>query len=415
MRNLRAMFNEYKDEEDNPALTQEQRNLQAKLQELSLDSAAIWEREKSRGPLVAPWIIKLPYLVLCYFLDVVFEGRNPFSRFFLLETVARMPYFSYITMLHLYETLGFWRRSSDIKRIHFAEEWNEFHHLLIMESLGGDQPYWVRFMAQHSALAYYIALCVLWGISPTLSYRFSEMLETHAVDTYGQFVDENEHKLKALPPSMAAIQYYTIGVSDPLFGEYQTASVTSPDRGVRKVGTNLRSLYDVFVAIRNDEGDHVATMKSCLDPNEVTLSPALENRVLTGVALVSAVGYLFGESGIVGSLTSSLNQISSGGLQGFEGLADLTDGTTDLDSILSETAVSDISIMNWVVRGLAGVTNGVREVTGLDPELDEDAAGAAGSALEDMAAESLDGLGIESVIEIIRNIFVGVLEIIGML
>ena len=29
-------------------------------------------------------------------------------------------------------------------------------------------------------------------LSPTLSYKFSEMLETHAVDTYGQFVDENE-------------------------------------------------------------------------------------------------------------------------------------------------------------------------------------------------------------------------------
>lgn len=165
MRNIRAMIGEYKDEESNPALTERQRELQAKLKELTLDSEAIWDRERARGEVVAPWIIKIPYFVLCYLLDVVFEGRNSFSRFFLLETVARMPYFSYITMLHLYETLGFWRRSADIKRIHFAEEWNEFHHLLIMESLGGDQPYWVRFMAQHSALAYYLALCILWILS----------------------------------------------------------------------------------------------------------------------------------------------------------------------------------------------------------------------------------------------------------
>ena len=99
-----------------------------------------WEREKSRGPIIAPLIIKIPYYVLCYLLDVVFEGRYVPSRFFLLETVARMPYFSYITMLHLYESLGFWRRSKDVKRVHFAEEWNEFHHLLIMETLGSDQP-----------------------------------------------------------------------------------------------------------------------------------------------------------------------------------------------------------------------------------------------------------------------------------
>ena len=416
MRNLRAMFNEYRDEEDNPSLTERQRELQRRLQELTLDSAAIWERERARGPLVAPWIIKLPYLVLCFFLDVVFEGRNPFSRFFLLETVARMPYFSYITMLHLYETLGFWRRSADIKRIHFAEEWNEFHHLLIMESLGGDQPYWVRFMAQHSALAYYLALCVLWMMSPTLSYRFSEMLETHAVDTYGQFVDENEEKLKQLPPSMAAVEYYTVGVSDPMFGEYQTSSVSNPERGVRKPGTNLKSLYDVFVAIRNDEGDHVSTMKSCLDPKEATLSPALESRVLTGVALASAVGYFFGDSATLDNLASGFKQLSSGGgLQGLEGLTDLADGAADLDSVLTETASGDASLMNGVVGGLAGLANGIRELTGLDPELDEDAADAAGSAIEDVAAGGLDGLELEGVIEIVRNIAVGILELIGML
>ena len=57
--------------------------------------------------------------------------------------VARMPYFSYMAMLHLYETLGWWRTGAATKRVHFAEEWNEFHHLLIMEALGGNER-WVR-------------------------------------------------------------------------------------------------------------------------------------------------------------------------------------------------------------------------------------------------------------------------------
>ena len=121
MRNLRAMIGEYKDENDNPKLTDKQRELQSKLQELTLSSDAIWDRERARGEIVAPLIIKIPYFALCYLLDVVFEGRNAFSRFFLLETVARMPYFSYITMLHLYETLGFWRRSADIKVSSYTE------------------------------------------------------------------------------------------------------------------------------------------------------------------------------------------------------------------------------------------------------------------------------------------------------
>ncbi len=96
-----------------------------------------------------------------------------------------------------------------------------------MESLGGDQKWWVRFIAQHSAIVYFIVLTALWATSPSLSYKFSEMLETHAVDTYGQFLDENEELLKELPPSFAAIEYYTIGVSDPMFGEYQTSAIAS--------------------------------------------------------------------------------------------------------------------------------------------------------------------------------------------
>lgn len=223
-RNWNAMKGEYKDEEDID-LTQRQRDLRHQLDKLTLNSTEIWEREIADGPIVAPWIIKVPYLIVCYMLDVLFEHEYVFARFFLLETVARMPYFSYITMLHLYETLGFWRRSADMKRVHFAEEINEFRHLLIMESLGGDQKWWVRFLAQHSAIAYYVVLCVLWAVSPSLSYRFSEMLETHAVNTYGSFLDENEALLKQLPPSVAAIEYYALGTADSFYAEFQTSAL----------------------------------------------------------------------------------------------------------------------------------------------------------------------------------------------
>ncbi|CAN0361403.1 unnamed protein product, partial [Hapterophycus canaliculatus] len=35
-----------------------------------------------------PWFVMVPYKVLCWFLDVVFEDR-PIQRFWFLETVAR--------------------------------------------------------------------------------------------------------------------------------------------------------------------------------------------------------------------------------------------------------------------------------------------------------------------------------------
>jgi ubiquinol oxidase len=224
MRNWRAILGEYSDE---PPITfsSRQMDLQKKLKLLKLNSTEIWERELADGPIEAPFVIKIPYLAICYLLDAVFEGDFVPARFFLLETVARMPYFSYISMLHLYETLGFWRRSADAKRIHFAEELNEFAHLTIMESLGGDQTWWVRFIAQHSAIFYYFLLCGLFAISPSLSYRFSELLETHAVNTYSVFLDNNEDLLKELPPTNVAVNYYSLGLSDPFYAEFQTSPI----------------------------------------------------------------------------------------------------------------------------------------------------------------------------------------------
>jgi ubiquinol oxidase len=182
--------------------------MRVELDKLTLSNRAIWEREESRPPIKAPWVIKAPYFILCYVLDTVFDGR-PLPRLWFLETVARVPYFSYISMLHLYESLGWWRIGAAVKRVHFAEEWNEMHHLLIMESLGGDRAWIDRFMAGHAAVIYYWVLVLMWLLSPTLAYNFSELIEAHAVDTYGQFVDENAERLRALPAPRIAQRYYT--------------------------------------------------------------------------------------------------------------------------------------------------------------------------------------------------------------
>ena len=53
---------------------------------------------------------------LCYVLDVIYDKR-PIQRFWFLEVVARMPYFSYISMLHLYESLGWWRAGAELRRV----------------------------------------------------------------------------------------------------------------------------------------------------------------------------------------------------------------------------------------------------------------------------------------------------------
>jgi hypothetical protein len=70
---------------------------------------------------------QLVYLIKSTIFDTIFGEKTlerSFARFWALETIARMPYFSYLTVLHFYETIGRWRKS-DYLRIHFAETWNE--------------------------------------------------------------------------------------------------------------------------------------------------------------------------------------------------------------------------------------------------------------------------------------------------
>ncbi|KAJ1616351.1 hypothetical protein T492DRAFT_606295 [Pavlovales sp. CCMP2436] len=62
-------------------------------------------------------------------------------------------------MLHLYETLGWWRGEQLVRQLHFAQESNELHHLFIMEALGGDRRWSDRFLGRHSALFYFWLLC----------------------------------------------------------------------------------------------------------------------------------------------------------------------------------------------------------------------------------------------------------------
>jgi ubiquinol oxidase len=243
---------------------------------LTLDDDAVAIRERKRdadtGYLSnAPWISRAPYQVACRFLDWAFPNR-PIARFWFLETVARMPYFSYLSVLHLYETFN-WLHVAELRRTHFAEEWNELHHLLIMSALGGDAKWSDRFLAYHLSIVYYWLLVVLYIFSPRLSYNFSELLEKHAVDTYSQFLVENEAQLKTLPAPDIAIRYYK---NEDAFAFSNTGFTNGSVTEVRR--PPVATLYDVFQNICLDEEEHVKTMEACQDYDlvaKLTSSPYL--------------------------------------------------------------------------------------------------------------------------------------------
>jgi ubiquinol oxidase len=292
-------------------------DVRSRLAGLTLNDAAVWAREDERqsGPAAtqAPLPVKAFYWALCWVLDALFAGR-PVQRFWFLETVARMPYFAYISMLHLYESLGWWRAGAELRRVHFAEEWNELHHLQIMEALGGDARWTDRFMAAHASLFYYWACVVAYLASPDVAYAFSELVEGHAYDTYDQFLADNEAALKSIAPPRVALEYYE-GADLYLFDELvtgdgaatggvpsgggggngaTTTAAATPSSAPRR--PHVRSLYDTFAAIRDDEGEHIRTMASCRDNSIVRdlAAKRARGRLEAGGAPRRAVGDALG-------------------------------------------------------------------------------------------------------------------------
>ncbi|MBC7879931.1 MAG: plastoquinol terminal oxidase [Anaerolineae bacterium] len=211
-------------------------------------------------------MIRFLVKTLVFFIDVLYKNRT-YPRFYVLETVARVPYFSFLSVLHLYETLGLWRKADWLK-VHFAETWNELHHLLIMESLGGNAHWGDRLFARTSALIYYWVVVVLYLASPRSAYAFMEQVEEHAFHTYDGFLKSDGEQLKSLSAPAVALNYYSNG-DLYMFDEFQTSRKPEGRRPV------IENLYDVFVAIRDDEGEHVKTMVACqsVDAQENFKSP----------------------------------------------------------------------------------------------------------------------------------------------
>ena len=79
------------------------------------------------------------------------------------------------------------------------------HHLLIMESLGGADRWFDRFVAQHIGVAYYLVALGLYFWNPTMAYNLNQYVEEHAFLTYDQFLKEHEDELKAQPAPQVAV------------------------------------------------------------------------------------------------------------------------------------------------------------------------------------------------------------------
>ncbi len=82
-------------------------------------------------------------------IDFIYKDL-PIQRFWVLETIARAPYFAFLSVLHLRESLGLRTEAHYyLMKEHFAQTLNETEHLIEMERRGGSNNWNDRFIAYH--------------------------------------------------------------------------------------------------------------------------------------------------------------------------------------------------------------------------------------------------------------------------
>ena len=124
-------------------------------------------------------------------IDYLYKGRD-YPRFWVLEEIARAPYFAFLSVLHLRESMGL--RGPEhlyLMKEHFDQSVNETEHLEYMESRGGNR-YWIdRAFARHLVLLYYWVNVVYYWVAPRSAYHLSYEVEIHAAETYAKFLALN--------------------------------------------------------------------------------------------------------------------------------------------------------------------------------------------------------------------------------
>ncbi len=123
-------------------------------------------------------------LVTISIIDFLYRDL-PIQRFWVLETIARAPYFAFVSVLHLKESLGLRDLSHYyLMKEHFAQTLNETEHLIEMEHRGGADRWVDRFFAYHLVLIYYWIMVVYYLINPVFAYHLNAGIEYHATETY---------------------------------------------------------------------------------------------------------------------------------------------------------------------------------------------------------------------------------------
>jgi hypothetical protein len=141
-------------------------------------------------------------------IDLIYS-EFPIQRFWVLETIARAPYFAFVSVLHLKESLGLRDLSHyQLMKEHFAQTINETEHLIEMEHRGGADRWIDRFFAYHLVLIYYWILVVYYFIAPVSAYHLNAGIEFHATETYLDYLWQHQEDTRIAEIAVDEMNHY---------------------------------------------------------------------------------------------------------------------------------------------------------------------------------------------------------------
>ena len=139
--------------------------------------------------------------ILFFTMDLFYGKKGTFSKFKVLEVIARVPYqaweqVSYVAITHNYRTPDFARRIFEFVQESRQHQDNEQWHLFILEEYiykKGIRENFIlyRVVPQIIAFIYYHISWILYVIRPGLSYQLNAEFEDHAEHEYMNFVANN--------------------------------------------------------------------------------------------------------------------------------------------------------------------------------------------------------------------------------
>jgi ubiquinol oxidase len=173
--------------------------------------------------------------------DLVYGKQPSYLKFRAIEIVARVPYHSWESAIYTLLTLFFrdpqraMRLSQDAYFSRLAQD-NETMHVVVISELSRRH---VRAgVLRHTlipmifAFFYFWALYWLYFMSRRASYELNFVFESHAMEQYQEFLVRNETKLRHAPVGSNFLCWY---------------------------GRELRTEYEFFRSVRNDEAIHRST------------------------------------------------------------------------------------------------------------------------------------------------------------